>query len=294
MYIRARNAGKYFLRAISMKNLRLLMCAFILLILAACDPPDPSRRISSEAATLIQTSLPTIQTSNTLSPDETLSIAESMIKTNGGCAFPCWLGIIPGKTTWREAYKTLAPFSADISPEELDSSGVSHVDFQFPDSTRRGAYLLSNKEGIVSQIESPEDISLPDLLTDYGPPSDIRIHAIGVYTMDPVGRYILVLMYQERGFMAVYDGENEKSIIIHICPNKIKEPQHARLLWPPTEKITFSDTGKKTLFPYSPEEEEKFIPLETLTGLSVESFYERYKDPANQGVCMEIQSPDWP
>lgn len=32
-----------------------------------------------------------------------------LLKTNGGCRFPCWWGIVPGKTHWQEAHALLSP-----------------------------------------------------------------------------------------------------------------------------------------------------------------------------------------
>jgi hypothetical protein len=263
--------------------------------LAATVQPIPTfTPMVTQTALPMVTILPTWTLKPTLPSKQAQEYALEMVRTNGGCKLPCWLGITPGKTTWGEAYGILAPFAKDIDPQEPEPGNISHVPFSFPDSTERGAYLTYNKAGVVFQIETPENIPLPELLTTYGPPSEIRIHAIGVYTMDPVGRFTLVLFYQNQGIMAVYDGENEKSNFIHICPSYIHEPQFAWLLWSPTEKLTFSDAGKMTLFPHSPEEEEKYISLEKLTGMDVQTFYAQYKDPANQGKCMYIQAPDWP
>jgi len=226
----------------------------------------------------------------TLPPDQAQAFALEMMTTNGGCELPCWLGITPGKITWNEAHAFLATFADEINSKK----NMNGVMFKFPDLTKHGAILYNNQEGVVIQISSWDDIPLPDLLTTYGVPSEIWIHAIGVYTLSPVGRFTLVIFYQDQGIMAVYDGENERSNLIHICPSNIHELEHNWLFWSPTEKLTFSEAGMKTLFPYSPEIEEKYISFESLTGLDVKSFYERYKDPANQDICMYVQAPDWP
>jgi hypothetical protein len=228
-----------------------------------------------------------------LPPDQARTFALQVVKTNGGCQLPCWLGITPGKTTWDEVYSFFVTFAKNIYPQVLDSSYTGRVILKFPDLSERGAYLHMDKDGVVTQIETPEDIPLPDLLTTYGPPSEIRIRAIGVVTMSPVGRFTLVLFYPDKGILAVYDGENEKANFIHICPNHIQVPQTAWLLWSPLEKMSFAEAGKETII-RDPPSEADFIPLEKLTGMDIETFYERYKNPANQGICMYIQAPDWP
>ena len=37
-----------------------------------------------------------------LEPDEMQAYVREMLQTNGGCELPCWWGIIPGKTSWKE------------------------------------------------------------------------------------------------------------------------------------------------------------------------------------------------
>lgn len=236
----------------------------------------------------------------TLPPDQAQEFALKLFKTNGGCQLPCWIGITPGKTTWEEAYAFLATFADYISSRNNAQSSVHVVHFKFPNTSYRGVSETSAtihiKDGGVNSIMTPQDLSLPDLLSIYGPPSEIRIHAIGYSTMDPVGRFTLVLFYQNKGIMAVYDGTNEKSKIIHICPNQIQGPQQVWLLWSPADNLTFAEAGRQTLLisPYPPPAEEDYISLEKLTNLSVEAFTQRYKDPKNQSVCMEMQAPDWP
>jgi hypothetical protein len=235
----------------------------------------------------------------TLPPIQAQAFALKMMKTNGGCQLPCWLEITPGITTWPEAYAFLATFADSIySPDA--SGGSAEVSFKFPNTSYRGvpetaATIRVKSDGMIDQIMTPMDISLPDLLATYGPPTEIRILAI-VATMDPVGRFTLVLFYKDKGIMAVYDGKNEKEQIIHICPNHIQGPQQRWLLWDSADQLTFAEAGTQTLLisPVPPPSEKDFIPLEKLTDLSIESFYQRYKDPKNQGVCMEMQAPDWP
>jgi hypothetical protein len=229
----------------------------------------------------------------TLPKDQAQNYAQKIMKTNGGCQLPCWIGISPGITTWSEAYAFLAPFADSIINYE--------VYFKFPDNSYRGvsetaAFFEVRGNGLIDKISTTTDISLSNLLTTYGLPSEIRIRAIGIYTVDPVGRFTLVLFYKNKGIMAVYDGKNEKNKIIHICPDHIQGPQSAWLLWDPADQLTFSVAGRETMLISDPPppSEDDYIPLEKLTGMSINAFYQRYKDPQNSRVCIEIQAPDWP
>jgi hypothetical protein len=274
------------------------------------EPPTikPSITSTHETATAFPTQTPvateTPFPTQTWTPRPTLpktqaqAYALKMMKTNGGCQLPCWIGIIPGSTTWAEADAFLATF-ADSVTGPWPPYYQYLVKFTFPDTSylgylRSSAAIYVKTDGRVDRIMTITEISLPDLLTVYGPPSEVRLRAIGASTMSPVGRFTLVLFYKKKGFMAVYDGENERSIIIHICPNHIKVIQQVWLLWDPADQLTFKEAGKSTLLISDPPppSEGDYIPIENLTSLTPETFYERYKDPKNQNVCMEMQAPD--
>jgi hypothetical protein len=229
----------------------------------------------------------------TLPKAQAQAYALKMIKTNGGCQLPCWLGITPGKTTWDEANAYLTTFA-----DSIDDSHFVKFKFQtasFLGHSVAGASIFLKPDGRIDRISTLVDLSLPELLAEYGPPTEIRLLAIGVYTIDPLGQFTLVLYYKEKGFMAVYEGKNERSIIIHVCPNRIYAEQRW-LLWDPADQLTFAEAGRETLLisPIPPPSENDFIPIENLTDLNPESFYQRYKDPKSQGICMEMQAPDWP
>ncbi len=256
--------------------------------------------------TPINTLQPTPPSTPTWTPRPTLPsyaaqlFALKIFKANGDCLLPCWIGISPGKTTWNEAYAFLSTFADDISSRDNLQSNVHVVHFKFPNTSYRGVSetgaTINLRDGIVDMIDTPTGISLSELLSTYGFPDEIRIRAIGYSTIESIGRFTLILFYKDKGIMAVYVGINEKSKIIHICPNHIQGPQLAWLLWSSADHLTFSEAGRKTLLisDIPPPAEEDYIPLEKLTNLSIEAFTQRYKDPKNQGICIEMQAPDWP
>jgi len=236
----------------------------------------------------------------TLPPYQAQAMALNLLKNNGGCLLPCWIGISPGKTTWDEAYAFLSIFADQIPGGKDDLSNVHTVRFKLSDASyngglETGATIYTDK-GVVDRITVfPEDISLSDLLATYGLPSEIRIHAIGIYTMSPKGRFTLILFYKDKGILAVYDGINEKSNIIHICPDNIQGPQQIWLLWSPAKEFTFSEAGKQILlFSNPPPPAEKdYNSLGDVSNLTINDFYQRYKDPKNGKICIEMKAPDW-
>jgi hypothetical protein len=234
----------------------------------------------------------------TLSPQQAQAFGLKLFKTNGNCLLPCWIGLTPGKTSWNEAYAFLATFADSISSRDNLLSKVHTIRFKFPDTSYRGvsetAATIILQDGVIDKIRTPEDISLSELLSAYGSPTEIRILIIGTDTMDPIGRFTLVLFYQNNGIMAVYDGINERSKIVHICPNHIQGLQQRWLLWAPVNNLTFTEAGKEILLisPYPPPAESDYIALENLSDLSIDAFTQRYSDPKNQGICMEMQAPE--
>ncbi len=68
------------LKANAPMNLRKLLAGMIILVflVAACSPPPPLR-------------------------DATMLADDSLVTSDEGCSAPCWRGIIPGETAWRDA-----------------------------------------------------------------------------------------------------------------------------------------------------------------------------------------------
>jgi hypothetical protein len=271
---------------------------------ATPDISSPSPRVPSVIFTRTPKKRPLMTPSQTWTPRPTLPKAQAenfalnLLKTNGGCKLPCWIGITPGKTTWDEAYAFLATFAETEYGYGIRSENERYANLNLPKNSflNRSEELANftlKPDGRIDQIYTHMDIALSDLLRDYGPPTEVRLLAIGVYTMDKFGRYTLVLFYKEQGFMAVYYGKNERSLIIHICPDHA-EIQQPWLFWDPMDQLTFSQVGERTslIDKYPPPSEQDYIPIEKLTDLTPETFYQRYKDPKNLGTCMEMRAPD--
>jgi hypothetical protein len=223
--------------------------------------------------------------------------ALNMMKTNGGCKFPCWFGITPGKTTWVDASKALSSYAYSISkPNMLRESYEVTLKFPFQSfhgNSSAAANIFVKPDGKVEKIKTLTDITLPDLLDTYGVPDEVRLLAVGVNTTDPNGHFTLVLFYPDLGFIAAYEGKNERDAVIHVCPSNITG-QPEWLIWNPADPVTFSEAGKEIslISSVSSPTEKDYISIEKLIGVTPEAFHQRYKDPENTDVCMEMQAPD--
>ena len=218
-----------------------------------------------------------------------------MLLTNGNCQLPCWLGITPGKTHWDEAYSFLITFADHINSSIYYDFHLYGVIFKLPEGSPHdlsyGATLFVQNNTVVTILYAP-NINLSDLLRTYGMPSQVIIRVIGFDTMDPVGRFTLALFYPDKGILAIYTGQNELARTIHICPNKITG-KLTWTLWSPEQKKTLSEVGKDTLFTDPPTEGD-FIDMPQAAGISLETFYQVYQKPENNGKCMTMTAPDYP
>ncbi len=106
-------------------------------ILSRRYPPGTFAPIISPTATAIPimtwTPLPT------LTSKEAQERVHELLLNNAGCEFPCWWGIIPGKTNWPEAYHFLASF-VDVTPfvAENNTTGEPTYLIRYPLPNERG------------------------------------------------------------------------------------------------------------------------------------------------------------
>ena len=112
---------------------------------------------------------------------------EGSILSMKPCQFPCWYGVIPGKTTLAEARKILstlnfftsAKFSEEyIYPSREGTGEITIIRWVDVDSTHSYASSLSFNDGIVDYISiSPHvDFTLGDILKLYGEPQGIKLN----------------------------------------------------------------------------------------------------------------------
>ena len=133
---------------------------------------------------------------------------------------------------------------------------------------------------------------LGKILGEQGKPSEIWIHAVGVNTISPQGRFTLAFYWRERGILAEFDGTMEKTNPLLICLDTIDESSTPLWLWDSGDRRTFQEV-KMGLFTDSPPSLPDFIQLENATNINVDTFFERYSNLGNV-YCFEMPDPDIP
>lgn len=240
------------------------------------EPPTsvPSPSPVPAARTPILTRTPP---SPTLTADEEYAYVQDMLTTNGGCELPCWWGITPGESSWQDAN---------------DRFPYLNFQFQFPEEL--GDYdvhlTLTEEGGLVQFIEArgycfPDDCdrfaqdwarySLDQVLSRYGAPSRARIAL--VLPVEPGGPiyYILYVFYDDLGVGLRYMGPAvAQGEVLRTCFS--------------FEDITLWLQSPESSTPLEhaigPDEWSFAVPLDEATGMSVEEFYETFRQP---GACLE-------
>jgi hypothetical protein len=264
------------------------------------------------------TPLPT-STSNptfTPTPGPTLSTEQiqanilAALETNGGCRFPCWLGVTPGQTPQDDALALLGQinFAGVFYSEKplywggLIFSPASEGNSVFYDLLLQDkivSYIRVHVQGYSnhSLLHREWESILPEsIIADYGTPTRVWIEA-NFSTCEGSGPcntslYNVWLFYDEQGFLIEYMGNVPYQSTYTFCP-------------------TFSKTGNlggsieiytRSLEDTKPLEDISGLPsvtledtksLESITGMSLDEFAAHYKQN-DQSFCFSTPRDIWP
>lgn len=255
----------------------------------------PSQTSSSPTVVLAPTAEPT------LSSAEAVAFVLNLLQVNDDCLFPCWWGASPNETTWQEFEPFLEQFATEIinlesvSPNNPLETYEVHINVPMQISpTDQLILFYTTRNGVIENIEielgNSSPYSLPELLTKYGPPSDVWLSSYS-YSRDNNLPFRTILFYLDQGFMVTYfDDAEEKSGDIVGCPQQSDNQFIRAWLWYPQSEIVIEDVFNK-----SPliDQTQAYLPLEEATNIEHEDFYEIFKD-ANNTSCIETRADLWP
>ena len=235
--------------------------------------------------------LPTVTPPPTLTAEEQRALVRELMQTNGGCELPCWWGIVPGQSDWqgvRERFRGYGLRGNDyfvfmfMRPGQVYDSKIK-IKFTVRDEVVEsievsGQWLSSTSEYFAQDWQR---YSLDNVLNRYGQPSQVLIALlVGAESSG----YDLFLLYDHLGIAINYGGS---ATIIQVEPLLIRAcPQHDEVsgitLWLQSPQQG-TPLLQRTL---TPDEMSYFRSLEEVTGMSVETFYETFKNPESE-VCLE-------
>ena len=251
---------------------------------------SPTMMLSSTSPSPTRTSIPTASPTGTLIPTlppaEEERLALELLRDNGGCRLPCFFGFVPGETSVERILSILRGPSVIITRGDLLLETfliIGRHDVQ-PGIVRwiqvdmTASYERWNPATYV--YDSPlyaqyfEYYTLPYLLSNYEMPDEVYVS----FEYDPDGRsnhYFVFVDYSTSGWNAMFTMplERQGDTVIG-CPSqafvtlKLWSPGDTEML----EEYGFTESGLKT--------------IEEATSLTLEEFYQQFKDPAN-AQCME-------
>lgn len=285
----------------------------------------PTLTASSATSTLTPVATDTPLPSSTPTSVPTLPVDEAgkrlldLLANNSDCQLPCLWGITPGKSTYWEAQTILLQLSSisqltgfrpeggsvmPVYPEGdltlntnagflSDNQIVSHIAFQAEELKK---FTFSNGEaGFVNVFDSAtfgnhiHYYSLQSVLAEQGIPASVMIVAHGV----PVprggsGGFDILLLYPNQGILVNYTTQGYLiGSAVRGCPANA----HVQMeLYPPGDVDSFFALLKKT--DWTLVMKNWYKPLEDVTSMSVEEFYQTFRQATNK--CIETSAKFWP
>ena len=275
------------------------------------DTPQPAWTVSPTQTPKVDETTPrpsptqTMTEAHTITPLPSLTIGESqekvmeLFETNGGCNLPCWWGITPGETTWEIAQNEIQSFSLDLLSSDFGAppeTVIYSAYFKIPEdlyvrgfTTQAFFVREDNIEFIYAHPIGTENYLLPQLLSKYGPPTEVLIRTFKE-PREGILPFYLVLFYEDDGFMVSYQIDASISgANIHSCPT-IQQP--AVWLWNPDNNLSPRNISELNMSRFNSDEFGFYTSLEDAAGLDIVTFYNIFKTSTTS--CLETTAEIWP
>lgn len=277
----------------------------------ATAPTDPTVVASTDQTLPSPTGVPP------LSIEEARSRLLDLLRNNGGCKLPCFWGITPGKSLFREVSTILMPLASisdftsfesglgAIYPDyyieddlkiKLNVSLIADVDNQRVNSINFMAGVLKREGNVANDVfDSPylvEHLSyylLPTILTQYGEPSQLMLSTMAKLSSTGVpGGFKILLLYPDHGMLVNYTMQMQPSgEDIMGCPSN----SHVEFeLYPPGDADSFFDLLERS--GWTQIIQKTYKPLDEATSVSQEDFYRIFSQQTDE--CIRTPANIWP
>lgn len=263
------------------------------------------------------TPVPTSTIVPTVSVEDAQSRLLDLLANNGNCRLPCLWDITIGKSSFQEVRAILMPLSILSHSVYLDSSSLGGI---IPRYTE-GELEIYTAVGFITDLDTDivnhltfnaeahrllkeggyEDIfdssffgekvnayTLSHVLTEQGVPSSVMIATFGgPLTRGGRGGFDILLLYPDQGILVNYTTQMQL-----IGANVRGCPQNAHVemeLYSSGQSDSFFESLKATDWSVKMT---YYKPLEEVTSISVEGFYDIFREPSNN--CVETSAKLWP
>jgi hypothetical protein len=274
--------------------------------------------------------LPTMTVVPTLDLLGAKNLIQGFLTNNGDCRLPCLWGITPGVTALNTLEKFLMPIGEISASKKFDIHRSSHensggisatlwqndiripVSFAYYKKNDAIHHLTLNAEASREEGEGLGQTSisvygenyfdkmletylLDKILANYGIPTSVFIAPFPEeprYPSDAKIPFSIVLYYQDQNFFIEYIVPKEKvGENIVGCPSKVGSI--SVIVWPPDQIYSL-----KGIASYNSGQGmhssnyDYFKPIEEATQMSLDDFYQKFKDPKNT-TCIETPTDLW-
>lgn len=295
-------------------------------LLVSASPTETMPPTLTPTATGIPTPAFTPTTVPTLPAEDARKRLLELLATNEDCRLPCLWGITPGKSNYHEARNILMPLSSIAIPEltsfeplngilgatittlyiegDLNLNASISYNVYGDDDIINNVYFevleedLGKKDEYGNQIKTPiydsptfgkrvEYYSLSHVLSEQGIPDSVMIYIPRVEGYPIVAGVLdAALLYPEQGIWVNYEMSMDNN------GNNIKGcPANAHIemqLYPSGNPESFFSLLEKTDWERT---KGGYKPLEEVTSMSLEQFYETFRNPTDQ--CIETPTNLW-
>jgi hypothetical protein len=280
------------------------------------------------ATTATITLIDTPPSTSTLTASEVQDWVIERMHDNGDCQLPCFWGIMPGVTTFQVYSNLLSPLSIYLD-EEFHAirygpgygmgwvlvPSISMVSTEAPTNPNFPQRERGEDQGIITSIsfsggfittgssqedrlfiDALENYALAQILGDLGPPNRVLLQPqIGnVYWVASDLYYDLALLYEDLGVIIFYSGPiiypQSDGTLQHCFPYPYDSNVHI-IAQSPENRLNFPGRFVERLNEYV--RQRIFLDVEDATGVTVEEFYETYRNPANSNLCLTSPYAVW-
>lgn len=277
--------------------------------------------ISSKETTPIPAPSATVRVIPTLTVEDAHIQLIDLLANNGGCRLPCFWGITPGATTNQEAMAILAPLSSRSDYNVFHPrSGTISLNDRLKDSQLLDIYIsyLANQDYVYGINFEARDMKklveehggeysfqdvfdssdfgekldfymLHQVLAAYGRPNSVLLTTWGKIPTPRYGQgnFNLILLYPEQGIAVQYT--TEMRVVGNNVEGCLANAHVEMSLFPSGNAADFEEylapTDWKGRLAY-------YKPLEEVTSLSIDEFYQLYRQPTEK--CLATPAHLWP
>jgi hypothetical protein len=264
----------------------------------------------------------------TLSMDLAGARFEELLRTNGNCQLPCWWGIVPGKTSFLDAKKTLIPLSGIFLYNEFGyrfNTGVGSFNMSYPIETndllldvhfstlsdKNEVFILELSSQVLHHITAGaenvyndqtylalmKNYTLQSILSTYGKPEQVVFRMDIIVDNYDLPAYLeMRLLYPDKSIFVKYKMDarlNGDQVVT--CPTQsfislwlIPAGSETRY----QQILTSLSTEWEGYFPLNNDVMTMSRSFEEAAHFSIDSFYEQYRVPTN--ACLVTPRSIWP